>query len=120
MARGTQGQLKRLALGLFLVSRFLYGHAILLSSSPRANQALAGPNITVQLHFNSRIDAKRSRVTLVGADGTRAPLSIEEQTSPDVVAAQVNGAKQGSYVVHWQVLAVDGHITQGNLPFRVH
>ena len=25
----------------------------------------------------------------------------------------------GSYVLHWQVLAVDGHITRGDVPFTV-
>jgi methionine-rich copper-binding protein CopC len=25
----------------------------------------------------------------------------------------------GAYTLHWQVLAVDGHITRGNVPFTV-
>ena len=29
------------------------------------------------------------------------------------------GAKPGDYVLHWQVLATDGHITRGDVPFTV-
>jgi methionine-rich copper-binding protein CopC len=25
----------------------------------------------------------------------------------------------GKYAIHWQVLAVDGHITRGQIPFEV-
>ena len=98
----------------------LYGHAILQSATPRANQAVNGPDIPVRLRFNSRVDGKRSRMTLVAADGTQRPVSIEGQTSPELLAGQAIGLKQGSYVLRWQVLAVDGHITRGEVPFQVH
>src|SRR4051812_9158986 len=109
-----------LLLLLFLIAPALHGHAILLTASPKANQFVTGPSISVQLRFNSRIDAKRSKVTLVASDGTESPLLIEKQTSPDMVAGQLKGLNQGSYVIRWQVLAVDGHITRGQLPFQVH
>jgi len=103
-----------------LLAPILYGHAILVSATPEANQVVNGPNVPVRLRFNSRIDFKRSRMTLIAADGAQTPVSIEEQTSPNLVIGQAQGLKPGAYVIRWQVLAVDGHITRGELPFRVH
>lgn len=109
-----------LLLLLFLITPSLHAHAILITASPKANQVVAGPDISVQLRFNSRIDAKRSRVTLIAGDGSKSPLLIENQTSPDMVVGQLKGLNPGLYVIRWQVLAVDGHITRGELPFQVH
>jgi len=37
---------------------------------------------------------------------------------PDILAAHLD-LTPGSYVLRWQVLAVDGHITRGDVPFTV-
>jgi len=108
------------ASGLFLLFALsLYGHAILLSAVPSAKELVNGPNVTVKLRFNSRIDAKRSRVTLVASDGQQTVLTIEEQASADSLSTVAKGLKRGSYIVLWQVLANDGHITRGEVPFQV-
>jgi methionine-rich copper-binding protein CopC len=97
----------------------LWGHAVLLSAAPAANQAVSGPDVLFNLQFNSRIDAKRSRLTIVGADGQQQSLQIEAQRSADTLQTEAKGLRQGSYVLRWQVLAADGHITRGEFPFRV-
>jgi len=43
-------------------------------------------------------------------------LTIEPEGPPDVLSAAVD-VTPGDYVVRWQVLAVDGHITRGDVPF---
>jgi hypothetical protein len=35
------------------------------------------------------------------------------------VTAHVIHLGPGRYAVHWQVLATDGHVTRGQIPFRV-
>jgi methionine-rich copper-binding protein CopC len=35
------------------------------------------------------------------------------------LAAQVLGHAPGKYRIRWQVLALDGHITRGDIPFIV-
>ena len=94
-------------------------HAILLNSSPAANSVLSDSSIAISLRFNSRIDGGRSRLTLIGPDSSEHKLEIGPQKSPDTLTAQVQDLKSGSYRVRWQVLAVDGHITRGEIPFRV-
>jgi methionine-rich copper-binding protein CopC len=31
----------------------------------------------------------------------------------------LTGLVKGAYVLRWQILAMDGHITRGNVPFQV-
>lgn len=94
-------------------------HAVLMSSVPSAGDFLAGPAITMQLRFNSRVDGKRSRLTLVYPDGKLYPLDITPQSSPDVLNAPAHGLLGGLYKVRWQVLAADGHITRGEFSFTI-
>ncbi|HKA19026.1 MAG TPA: copper resistance CopC family protein [Blastocatellia bacterium] len=94
-------------------------HAILLEATPAANSRVAGPEIAIRLRFNSRIDAQRSRLTLVLPDGSNRKLELLPQPSPDVLNSQVTGLADGNYRLQWQVLATDGHITRGEFSFEV-
>jgi methionine-rich copper-binding protein CopC len=94
-------------------------HAIVTQSTPAADAAVTGPDVTVELCFNSRIDHLRSRLTLYLPDGGSRPLSQAPGAAPDVIAAKAAGLPPGAYRLRWQVLAVDGHITRGDIPFRV-
>jgi copper resistance protein C len=94
-------------------------HAILLSSTPAAKSVVDGPDLTVSLKYNSRIDAKRSRLTLVDPSGAEQTLVIATQSPAEVLEAPAKGLKSGAYILRWQVLAVDGHITRGEIPFSV-
>ena len=96
-----------------------YGHAIVLSATPAQHQEVSGPGVPVKLRFNSRIDLKRSRLTLVMPDGKQVALSVSEEAAGDCLASEAKGLKSGSYLLRWQVLASDGHITRGEVPFRV-
>jgi copper resistance protein C len=95
-----------------------FAHAILVESSPSANSTVTGPSTPIKLRFNVRIDAKRSRLELVGPDKTSTLLSAS-QPSPDTLQALAEGLKAGAYSLRWQVLAADGHITRGEIPFNV-
>lgn len=112
--------LLRLALvvgALLCIPQAARAHAILLDSSPAAGARVAAGKITLSLRYNSRIDAGRSRVTLAAPGGGPArTLAIAAGATPDTLTAEVTLAP-GRYVVHWQVLAIDGHITRGDLAF---
>jgi methionine-rich copper-binding protein CopC len=95
------------------------GHAVLLSATPETGKILPGSEAAVRLRFNSRIDGKRSRLMLIAPDGSRNSLDIGNQSSPDTLTSQVKNLKSGSYIIQWQVLASDGHITRGEVSFRV-
>ena len=80
---------------------------------------LTRPDIVVRLHFNSRIDRERSRITLLAPDGKTRKLSETGAAEPDMLSARADGLDPGRYTLRWQVLAVDGHITRGDIPFQV-
>ena len=94
-------------------------HAVLVESSPAANSTVHGPNLVVRLKFNSRIDGSRSKLTLVRPDGSSDTLKMQEQPSPDALASEAAELKPGAHRIRWQVLAADGHISRGEIPFTV-
>ena len=93
-------------------------HAILVDSKPAAHAAVPPGPEAIWLRFNSRIDRERSRLVLVGPDSSEARLAIGADGPPDVMTA-AGDLRPGDYTVRWQVLAVDGHITRGEVPFTV-
>ena len=93
-------------------------HAILEASEPATGARIPAGPVTLRLRFNSRIDRERSGLILTRPDRTKGALTIDPQGPPDILTATVTLAP-GAYVVRWQVLAVDGHITRGDVPFTV-
>lgn len=89
-------------------------------STPPAGARLAKAPARVVLRFNSRIDHTRSRLTLHTADGRAMPLVLAAELDPVMVEAPLPaGLGLGEYRLRWQVLAVDGHITRGDIFFTV-
>jgi copper resistance protein C len=94
-------------------------HAIVVASQPAAGAVVQGKSVAVMVRFNSRIDPVRSRLLLVRADGSSTALALADAQNPDTLAATVGELAPGSYRLRWQVLAIDGHITRGDIPFTV-
>ena len=105
---------------LFAVSPAL-AHAILITSTPGTDQTIAARPAAIVLRYNSRVDQHRSLVTLAGpAQDKPLPLSIEEGTpANELHVAPPTAMAPGSYRLRWQVLATDGHITRGEVPFVI-
>jgi len=95
------------------------GHAVLKATRPAANSKVVGPDVPIVLKYNVRIDAKLSKLQLLRPDNSTTDLQIEGQSSPDTLNAKATGLKPGAYRIRWQVLAPDGHITRGEIPFTV-
>jgi copper resistance protein C len=100
-------------------SRPALAHAVLVSSTPQKNAAVSGPDITINLKYNSRVDGARSTISLLKPDGTVEKIGAPAQPAPDMLSATGHGLAKGTYVLRWQVLATDGHITRGEVPFQV-
>ena len=96
-----------------------FGHAILLRSAPSLNQVVDGKRVPIELHFNSRIDGARSRLVLVEPGGKQQGLAIR-QPSRDALFSDAHDLAPGPYILRWQILAEDGHITRGEVPFRAN
>jgi methionine-rich copper-binding protein CopC len=94
-------------------------HAIIIAAKPAVDATVAGPDVPIELRFNSRIDRARSRLTLVGPDRGAKTLALGADTAPDLLTARASGLVPGAYRLRWQVLSIDGHITRGDIPFSV-
>ena len=122
MLPGRRSQFARLcvvALAVSLASTSTVAHAVLLESSPALKSSVAGPDVALKLRFNVRIDQVRSRLTLISPDGSAKALEISAQSPPDTISSKAKGLHPGEYRLRWQVLASDGHITRGEIPFTV-
>lgn len=95
-----------------------FAHAVLLESSPAAAATLRPGKIALVLRYNSRIDAARSRLTFGRPGGAQDILPITPGETPDTLRSAADLAP-GVHVLRWQVLAIDGHITRGELRFTV-
>lgn len=107
------------AIALLLAGHLVEGHAILKQTSPAAGSTVTGPDVPIMLKFNVRIDATRSKLQLMTPENKMLDLSVEKQASPDILTAKATGLRAGEYKIAWQVLAPDGHITRGLVPFKV-
>src|ERR1700751_1245546 len=103
----------------FLTVRTAEAHAVLVESNPALNGQVSGPDVPVQLRFNVRSDVSRSRLALLRSDGSTQSLELGKPTSADTLTSQVKGLSPGEYRLRWQVLASDGHLTRGEIPFTV-
>ena len=105
-----------LAAMLFFPS-LAHAHAILVDSAPPL-EATIPPGVTrLLLRFNSRIDHARSRLILRQNQSDTA-LPLDPAAGPDLMTATATVAP-GAYTLRWQVLALDGHVTRGDVPFTV-
>jgi hypothetical protein len=105
--------------GLVLIPVGASAHAILQQSQPPAGGSVPAGKVDMSFRYNSRIDRDRSRLTLTRPDHSQTVLKISPAGPPDTIDTGANLSMPGPYVVRWQVLAVDGHITRGDVPFTV-
>jgi hypothetical protein len=103
---------------LLLLPRVALAHAHLVTSSPAANSTVQGPDVAIDLKYNSRVEIKGSMITLVLPGGQTQRLTFDRQSNDVNLDAHAN-LKPGSYTLRWQALSTDGHITRGEIPFTV-
>ena len=111
---------RRLWLGLPALAalpRPAWAHAILVQSDPAHEAEVPAGERVLTFRFNSRLDRARSRLTLIGSDKRQTVLAL--LPGPDDVLSAQAVLAPGKATVRWQVLAIDGHITRGDVPFTV-
>jgi len=110
------------SLALLFPRRRAAAHALVVASEPVVGAALAAGPSRVWVRFNSRIDHARSRLVLHGPEKAEAPLTLDPAAGDPVLLAAAADAvpwAAGEWRLRWQVLALDGHITRGDVPFTL-
>lgn len=105
-----------------LLPRHAWTHTLEVEAEPAVGAVFAGePPRRVRLRFNGRIDRTRSRLVLHAPDGGQTPLPLDSGNDPTLLEARTDIVPwaPGAWRLRWQVLALDGHIASGDVPFTV-
>jgi copper transport protein len=107
---------------LLLFGGHAEAHANIVQSEPPAGALLQTAPKEIQLEFSEDLDPGFSRVQLLGSEGqVVAPgPGVIDRAAPKVLRLALSDLPNDSYTALWRVRsAVDGHVTEGNLPFGV-
>ena len=109
------------ALLALLPRRRASAHALVTASEPAAGSVLTETPARVWLRFISRIDRARCRLSLHGPDNGQTPLPLEAAGEAAELSARTDIVPwaPGAWHLRWQVLALDGHITRGDVAFTL-
>jgi hypothetical protein len=95
-----------------------HAHAFLDHAEPRVGSTSPTAPKELVLSFTQNLEPAFSTVEVSDANGARV-----DQGKPKISATTMRvGLKRlspGTYKVHWQVLSVDTHTTEGNFSFQV-
>jgi copper resistance protein C len=120
MRKSLRNLATALAFGLAAISPIAANaHAVVVKAWPAPDQHLPVGRLDINLEFNSRIDKERSKLELTMPGGEKIDLGIVRFGEPNVVSSSIGLLIAGPYSLRWQVLAIDGHITRGDIPFTV-
>jgi len=93
-------------------------HAFLDHASPLVGSTVATAPHEVALTFTQNLEAAFSSVEVTDAKGVRVDQG-KPQISGNTMRVGLKAAGPGRYQVHWHVLSVDTHKTEGNFSFTV-
>ena len=93
-------------------------HAFLDHASPLVGSTVATAPSEVALTFTQNLEAAFSSVQITDGKGVRVEQG-KPQISGNTMRVGLKAAGPGRYQVHWHVLSVDTHKTEGNFSFTV-
>ena len=102
---------------LLLTTGQATAHAMLDHAEPRVGNKVATAPREVTLWFSQKIEPSFSSAQVRDSSGARVDQGGRVDGS--VLHVPVKSLPPGTYKVHWRVLSVDTHTTEGNFSFRV-
>jgi methionine-rich copper-binding protein CopC len=97
-----------------------WAHAVVTHASLRDTTIAADTPSETRLEFNSAIEAKLAKVTLIDDQGAERRLELAPGEHPsNVLVVALPALAAGHYALKYKVLAADGHVTESVLRFQV-
>ncbi len=114
------GWIAPMLLATLMISGQALAHAHLKAASPNEDAPVSAPR-EIRLSFSEGLELAFSGVDVVGTDGNAVTLDEArlQDAGRTLVTPVADTLESGSYDVHWHVLSVDGHKTQGQYRFDV-
>ncbi len=95
------------------------GHALVVKTSLGDRPVKPDTPTTVVFSFSQKVQLPFTKVLLVSADGGERSLKLTPGKSQGEVEVELPGLPAGRYLLRYNVLAIDGHFTQGVVRFQV-
>ena len=105
-------------LGVALGATAALAHAHLDHASPPVDGTVATAPSEVTLSYTQNLEPAFSGVEVTDASGARVDQG-KPQVSGSTMSVALKAIGPGAYHVHWHVLSVDTHKTEGNFTFSV-
>ncbi len=98
-----------------------FGHAFPDHADPRVGSTVSVPPTRVRIWFDGNLEPLFSTIVVHDAKGTTVDKGDGHVDSSDSTLLEVNlpPLQSGTYRVLWNVVARDGHRTQGEFTFTV-
>ena len=109
--------LSGLALLVIVGAAPAHSHAYLDRANPRVGSTVSSAPREVTLWFSQKLEPSFSSAQVTDASGARVDQGARVDGTQ--IHVSVKSLPPGSYKVHWKVLSVDTHTTQGSFSFRV-
>ena len=106
------------ALLTVMASTAARAHAFLDHAEPRVGSSVPTAPREVVLSYTQNLEPAFSSVEVSDASGARVDLG-KPSISASVMRVGLKQLSPGTYRVHWQVLSVDTHTSEGNFSFHV-
>jgi len=98
----------------------VHAHAVVTHATLKDGTVAAGAPSETTLEFNSAIEAKLAKVTLVDDKGAERSLELAAGEHPkNILVVSLPALTPGHYALRYKVLAADGHVTESVLRFQV-
>ena len=109
-----------LALGVLLLrAPPAAAHAFLDHAEPRVGSTVDASPSTVTLFFTEPVEPAFSRVELDDGGGKKVATDGVRHPAPDRLELPLPSLPAGEYTVHWAVVSIDTHPTEGRFTFSV-
>ena len=96
-----------------------WAHAYPAVSIPNNGATVKEPPREVRIQFTEGVEIAFSQIIVKGANGEVVSQGKLRQLADDTLAIDLKPLSPGNYIVEWQVLSIDTHVTEGVLRFTV-
>lgn len=106
---------------ILVVAGAAAAHVFLERAEPRVGSTLRAAPAEVKLWFTGSLEPAFSTLRVVSERGERVDLGDTrvDGANQALMRASLGPLPTGTYRVVWRVLAIDGHLSEGEFTFRI-
>jgi len=105
---------------LFFTTAPARSHAYLDRAEPRVGSSVSSAPRQLSLWFTQNLEPAFSSAAVSDSSGARVDLGARvDPANRSLMRVLLKPLRPGSYKVHWRVLSVDTHTTEGSFSFQV-